>query len=127
MATGGTYWALPGVIATGDLSSYQYYVAIAASTASCVKIGATKATDPILGILQNDPTSGQAAEVAFMGVCLAKAEASVTYGDKLTVSSTGRVKTKAADADEIVGIALKASSSAGDLIPIMLARFEAAA
>jgi hypothetical protein len=127
MATAGAYWALPNVIATGSLASYQYYVVKAGSTAATVKVATTKATDAILGILQNDPASGEAAEVAFMGVCLALAEASVGYGEKLTCSSTGRVKKAASDGDEVVGVALKASGAAGDLIPVMLFRSEAAA
>jgi hypothetical protein len=117
------YQTIPGVIATGDLSSYQYYVVCAASTAGAVKVAVTAATDPILGVLQNDPASGEAALVAAQGVCWALAEASVTYGSKLTCSSTGRVKATTTDKDEIVGIALAASSAAGDMVPVLLSRF----
>ena len=93
MAIGGNYFTIPGIVATGDLSSNQYYIVKAGSTAGTVKVGATAATDPVLGVLQNDPTSGQAAEVACVGVCKVIAETSVSYGDQLTVSSTGRAKT----------------------------------
>lgn len=116
------YMTLPGLVATGDLSSKQYYVVKAASTAGAVKVATTPATDPILGILQNDPESGEPAEVAYAGVVLALAENSVTFGSVLTCSSTGRVKTTTTDGAEVVGYALKASTAAGDLIPVMLAR-----
>lgn len=123
MAIYGDYFTIPGVVATGDLSSSQYKVVIAASTAGAVKVGATAASDAILGILQNDPTSGQPAEVACVGVCKAAGETSISYGSKLTVSSTGRVKATTTDKDEVIGIALAATSTAGDIIPVLLSRF----
>ena len=118
----GQYWTIPGVVATGDLSSYQYYVVKHASTAGACKVATTAATDTLMGILQNDPTSGQAAEVAYTGIAYALAEASVTAGSAVTTSSTGRVKTTTTDLDQIVGFALAASSSAGDKIPVQLLR-----
>jgi hypothetical protein len=125
MSTGGKYLSLPGLTATGDLSSKQYMVVQAASTAGAVKLATTAATDLLLGVLQNDPTSGQAAEVAFAGVCQALSEDSVTFGSYLTCSTTGRVKTTTTDGDEIVGFALRAGD-AGDKIPVMLKRCERA-
>lgn len=116
------YETLPGLVATGDLSAKQYFVVKASSTAGAVKVATTPASDAVLGILQNDPKDGEAAEVAFSGVVLALAENSVTFGAKLTCSSTGRVKVTTTAGDEVVGIALKASTAAGDLIPVMLAR-----
>lgn len=123
MAIYGNYFTLPGLVATGDLSANQYYVVKVASTAGAVKVAGTKATDLLLGILQNDPTNGQPAEVAWGGICLAAAAASVTYGCKLTCNSTGQVAATTTDKDEIIGIALKASVSAGDIIPVALSRF----
>jgi len=122
-AHGGKYFDIPGFVATGDLSSNQYYVVKHASTAGACKLATTAATDTVLGILMNDPTDGQPAEIAHVGVCMAAAEASVAVGNPLTCSSTGRVKATTTDKDEIVGLALKASASAGDLIPIALHRF----
>lgn len=117
------YQTIPGLTAYGDLSSYQYYVVEATSTAGQVKVATTAATDPILGILQNDPASGEAALVASQGICYALAETGVTYGAPLTCSSTGRVKASTTDKHEIVGFALAASSAAGDMIPVLLSRF----
>jgi len=122
-AHGGKYFDVPGFVATGDLSSYQYYIVKHASTAGACKLATTAATDTIIGILMNDPTDGQPAEIACVGVCMALAEASVAVGNPLTCSSTGRVKATTTDKDEIVGFAVKASAAAGDLIPIILSRF----
>ena len=124
MAIYQDYGTLPGLVAGGDLSSSQYLVVKVASTAGAVIVGATKASDLLLGILQNDPAEGYAAEVAAWGVCKAKAAASVTYGSKLSCNSTGQVVSTTTDKDEIIGIALKASSTtAGDIIPVLLTRF----
>jgi len=120
MATGGHFFtANVGLNATGDLSSYQYYVVKHASTAGQVKLGAA-VTDALVGILQNEPAGGEAAQVAVIGVCKAAAEISVGAGSYLTVSSTGRVKATTTDLDYTVGQALEASSSAGDIIQIVV-------
>ena len=121
MATGGNYFTIPGVVADATMAAKQYYVVKAASTAGEVKVAGTAATDGILGIVQNDPIADQEAEVAAVGICKAAAEASVSYGDYLTTSTTGRVKATTTDGDSLVGIALEASSSAGDIIRIALA------
>jgi len=118
------YWSLPGLLANATCT--QFKVVRACTTAGYVTNCTTRATDALLGILQNDAANGEPAEVAFTGVCMALSEASVGYGDKLTGSATGRVKSRQANADEIIGIAL-AAGDAGDLIPVMLSRFEAAA
>lgn len=118
------YMTLPGLVAAGDLSSKQKYVVRAASTAGAVKVATTPASDKILGILMNDPADGEPAMVAHVGVVHALAESGVGYGDKLTCSSTGRVKTTSTTGDEVIGIALAASGAAGDVIPVALARSE---
>lgn len=111
---------IPGLVATATLAAKQYYVVQASSTAGECKVGATAATDPILGIVQNDPAAGEVALVQYDGIAKAAAETGVTFGSSLTVSSTGRVTTTTTDGDRIVGIALAASSAAGDLIQVAL-------
>ena len=115
----GGSWFGPtvGLVATGDLSSNQYYVMKFGSTAKTVKVAAA-VTDALAGILQNEPASGEAAQVAGLGYCLAAAEASVTQGSYLAVSSTGRVKSTTTNLDYIIGTAQEASVSAGDVIQI---------
>ena len=124
MAWGGSYTTIPGVVATATFASKQYYVVKASSTAGEVKVADTAASDHVLGIIQNDAAAAQEAEVACAGVAKAAAEASVAYGDALTTSSTGRVKTTTTDGDQIVGIALAASSSAGDVIPVLISLYK---
>ena len=62
--------------------------------------------------------------MAYSGICKVLAETSVTYGSEVTVSSTGRAKTTTTDGNRIIGIALEASASAGDLIRILLCRHD---
>ena len=120
MATFGKYESIPGLLAGESLAAKQYYVVKAASTAGEVVSGDTAATDPILGIVQNDPADGEPADVAFLGICKAAAETGVTYGSSLTISATSRVTKTTTDGDRIVGIALEASSTAGDIIRVLL-------
>jgi Uncharacterized conserved protein (DUF2190) len=119
MSSGGRYETIPGLVATSTLASYQYYIVQASSTAGEVKLG-TSATSLILGVLQNDPGAGEAAEIAFSGIAKAVAEASVTFGSYLTCSSTGRVKSSSTSGNFIIGKALEASAAAGDIISVML-------
>jgi len=120
MATFGQYWSIPGLAATGSLASYQYYIVMAGSTAATVKVATTPATDDVLGVLQNDPASGEAAVVAFAGIAKVAAETGITYGNRVTCSSTGRAKATDTDGHRIVGVALESSSTAGDIIRVAL-------
>lgn len=119
MASFGEYRTIPGLIATATFASKQYYLAKASSTAGEVKPG-TSATSAVLGVVQNDAAAAEVAEVAFDGIVKAAAETSVSYGDALTCSSTGRVKATTTNGHRLVGFALEASSSAGDIIRVAL-------
>jgi len=121
MAQGGTWFGpTVGLVATGSLTTKQYYVMKFGSTANTVKTGSA-VTDSLAGILQNEPASGEAAVIAGFGYCKAAAEASVTQGSYLACSATGRVKTTTTNLDYIIGVAMEASSSAGDIIEINVA------
>jgi hypothetical protein len=114
------YITLPGLTASATLAAKQYYVVKMASTAKQVIVGAA-ATDAVIGVVQNDPAAGEEALVAIAGACKAAAEASVSAGDFVASSTTGRVKTTTTGNDDYVGKAIEASSAAGDIITIILA------
>lgn len=118
MATYGVYWGIPGLVASGTVT--QYKIVKAATTAGAVVLAAAQ-TDKILGVLQNDPASGQEADVAVMGIVKCLAEASVAAGDHVAASTTGRAKTTTTGNDHTLGIALDASAAAGDLIRVAVA------
>ena len=121
MAQGGTWFGPAGFIATADYRTKQYYVVKHASTAGEAKL-ASGTDDELLGILQNEPNTDEAALIANVGNCKAAAEASVTAGCALTASSTGRVKKTTTDKHKVIGYALEASTTAGDIIQINVVR-----
>ena len=121
MATFGRYVSIPGLVATSTFAAKQYYLAKVSSTAGAVK-PASSATSVIVGVVQNDAAANEVVDVACNGLAKAAAETSVSYGDALTASTTGRVKTTTTNGHAIVGFALEASSSAGDIIRVLVSR-----
>lgn len=121
MAYDSGYNTIPGLVATGDLSSSQYKVVKLASTAGAVKVAAA-ATDAAVGILYNEPASGEPALVAYGGVVKVLSEASVTAGSYVAPSTTGRAKITTTGNDDVFGQALTAGD-AGDIISVLWMRF----
>lgn len=117
MATYATYLDIPGFVAVASLASNQYYIVQLASTAGQVKL-ATSGTSKIVGVVQNDPIAGGVANIAYAGVFKVAAETSVSIGDFVTSSSTGRAKTTTTGGNTIIGKALDASGTAGDIIRV---------
>lgn len=106
--------------ADGDLSSSQYCAAKAGSTANTVAL-ATSKNDKIIGIIQNDPTTGKAVDLAVSGATKMKAGAAITAWDQVTIDTSGRAITaNAAAKDVVVGIAIMAATALGDIITVLL-------
>lgn len=73
-----------------------------------------------LGVLQNKPQEvGSDAAVAIGGVSMVESGGACGVGP-VKVDNTGRVVTGVAGTDKIAGIALKAATAAGQLIPVVL-------
>ena len=108
-----------GFVATGDLSTKQFQPVKPGSTAGTVKV-AVAVSDKAIGILMNDPTSGQAAEVIVLGNAKAKCAVNSTVGGFLTPNSTGYLKPAATANDRIVAIALEACAVAGNIHPVFV-------
>ncbi len=88
------YMTIPGAIAGGDLSTNQFYAVQLSTALNNEVIAITATANRPIGILQNNPnTSGQAAEVAIVGVCKAQFGGTVGRGDPLGVSAAGRLVT----------------------------------
>lgn len=124
MATGnfGWYATLPGFVASSSLASSQWCPVKLSSTAGYVT-ACTANTDVALGILMNNPGTGEVAEIAVLGVVKAKAEAAVNAGSYVCPSTTGRVVTTTDANDDVLGVAVEAAGAAGDLVTIILAHF----
>lgn len=104
-------------VAGADLSGSQFY-AVKITAARTVGLANTGG-EQIYGILQNKPTTGQAADVGFLGVSKAAAGAAIAAGAALTTDTTGRLIT-ATSTTHRVATALEAATAAGQLITVMV-------
>ena len=112
---------LPGLAAGADLSAQQFRgVKLTAANT----VGAIAAdTDAVLGVLQNNPTAGQTAEVMTVGVTRMAASAAIAVGAPVGVAADGRAVTRALGTDttkHVIGTALEAAAAAGDIIAVYI-------
>lgn len=99
-----------------DLSSKQYYfVKLNASGKAIVCAGVT---DKPVGVLQNDPTSGQAAEVVVVGLTKVSTNAALAIADLIGTSADGQAAAYVAGTDTtkyVVGTILVTSGGADEV------------
>src|SRR5512145_140025 len=114
----GEYITIPGLVAGASLAAKQYTPVLLSSTAARTVLSSTVTTRPTIGILMNDPASGEEAEVAVLGVVKAVAGTStITRGLSLSANTTGVINVTAG---KIFAVAIDAPSAKGDLIMIAL-------
>lgn len=100
--------------ASADLSAKKYYFVKLHTTVDQVAVCAA-ATDKPIGVLQNNPTSGQTAEVMMLGISKVNSDAALSIGDLIGTAADGQAdaKTPGTDTTEyVVGIVLVASAAA---------------
>lgn len=120
MSVYGDTITLPGLTAGVTLAAAQYKVVKFASTASAV-IAVAATTDAAIGILQNDPTAGQAAEVAALGVAIGLAGANdIAVGEFLGYNTTGQLVDHTTDNRRVIARALTPSTAVNDEIRVLL-------
>ena len=78
------------------------------------------ATDLILGVLQNNPASGEMATYRFGGTTKVKAGGTIAIGDWVTTASDGEAVATTTDGDIVIGKALQAGVDQ-DIIEVQLA------
>lgn len=101
--------------AGADLSAKQYYF-VKISNGTVVVAGDG---EHAIGVLQNKPESGRAANVCVAGVTKVAIGATVAAGAAIASGSTGAGKT-AASTNIILGTNLAtASAASGDVIPVL--------
>ena len=106
--------------AGADLSSKQYTFVKLSGTGV---ISAAAATDVVIGVLQNAPTSGKTAEVAVDGITKLKASAAISVGALVGTTSTGLAVALTAGTDTtkyVFGQAITAASAASDIITVAI-------
>jgi len=112
------------VSACGDLSSYQYRFVAPAATAKRVQLGSGASAPAPLGVLQDDPVSGEDGTVRVLGTTKLYVDAgtAIAYGDWLTAGSDGQGVVSTGSV--FAAMAMEAvSSGSGVLIEAMLFPF----
>ena len=126
MATESAFVFDDSYLAVADLSSSQFYV-IASTAKNTAAIctassGSITVTGRALGILQNAPTSGHAAQVRLLGrsKAVASSTASISFGAFVAATTAGTLTT-ATTGMWVLGTARSASTGAsGQLIEVDL-------
>ena len=107
-----------------DLSDYQYY-AVYLSADNTVKVCTTSHVDAI-GVLQNDPESGEEAVVRALGSTKVKVGEAITAGKRCYVDTDGMVMEENAAAQtevRMIGIMLADAGADGDIAEMFLMHF----
>lgn len=117
MASDHVTFTLGNLTVGSDTTTSRYLLVKVASTAGQVKVS-DAVTDKCLGVLYNEPKSGQAAEIAAGGVVKIKAGGSVTFGAYVGPHTNGTIVAKTTDGNKAVGLALQAADS-GDIIDVL--------
>lgn len=103
--------------AGADLSDYQYCFVYLSAADTVTYTGAGEAP---IGILQNDPESGEDANVMLLGVSKLSMSAAVAVMAKVGSAASGQGVTMDAD-DEIYGaICLEAATDTDDEVDVLL-------
>ena len=118
-------YEIPGfkftLVAGADLSALQYHFVKLNSSGQAVPV--TAITDEPVGVLQNDPASGEEAEIMAFGISKLVADSAITTGDELGTSADGQADTIASGTDTTVykvGKALQDASGAGTVFAALV-------
>ncbi|CAB4194564.1 hypothetical protein UFOVP1264_19 [uncultured Caudovirales phage] len=127
----GSYTGVPGLPGSADPNNGKQYCFVKVTGAKTAGL-AVLATDNVIGVLQNKPQkTGAAATVGIFGVSFVVTGAGVSStniaaGDKVVSDTAGAAVKWTADSSYtttpkvVCGVALAASSVAGELIPVLL-------
>lgn len=122
------YQTIPGLVANSTgLATSQYKVVKLASTAGQVVLNATSVfqnstVQNFVGVLQNAPAAGEAAEVAFFGVAKLKVGTAIAIGEYVGCDSNslGADAGQGTDNTDYVARALEAATAANDIITVFV-------
>ena len=104
-----------------DLSAKQYHF-VKLNAANSVHVCDT-ATDQILGVLQNAPASGEAANVMILGISKLTASAAIAAGANLSCDADGKAVTVTVGSDVttyVGAVALEAASAEDEVISCLI-------
>lgn len=107
--------------AGADLSAKQYYFVKLDNAGKAVVCSGV--TDKPVGVLQNNPTSGQAAEVVVVGLTKISSDAALAIADQIGTSADGQAAVYVSGTDTtkyIVGTVLETSGAAGVINSVLV-------
>lgn len=116
MATEGARILVPGLIAGADLSAAANQYKFVELTAAYTVNICDATTDRVIGVLQNRPKSGEAAEVCVFGLTKVNSDAALSVGNQIGTAADGQAAAYAPGSDTtkyIVGVVVEASGAAG--------------
>ena len=117
----GIYTGVPLQPGSPDPHYAKQYCFVKLTGALTAGLAVTKATDMVIGVLQNKPQgTGHAATVAIHGVSLVQSGEDVAAGDKVAFDTAGRAITYTGTGDQLVGVALTACAAENQLISVLL-------
>lgn len=117
MAFEGPQVKIPALIAGADLSAKQFH--FVKLSADKTVIACSAATDKPIGVLQNAPISGAAAEVCGFGVTKLVGDADLDAGQLIGTSADGQGDVKIAGTDTteyVVGAVIVGNTTAGGIV-----------
>lgn len=121
MAQEGPQTRVPGVVAGADLRTHQYkFVKLSASNTVVL---CAAVTDIPIGVLQDTPNTGQAANVCMSGETKLASGAALAAGAAIGTAADGRGAAYVAGTDitkYLVGQVLVASAGAGELATVLI-------
>jgi hypothetical protein len=118
MATSNSVNTLGDLTASADLRTSQF---LAVRITGSRTVGLISASTQVpIGILQNKPNTGEAAEVAISGKVKAIAGAAITAGAEVMVNASGQVITAATTGNRAFGVAVSTAAGANELVEILL-------
>lgn len=100
--------------AGGNLSAKQYHIVRASAAGKC-DLGSVQTDTALMGVLQNDPQSGEFAAVADFGTSKIVAGGAVTNNALISCNSAGRAL-DAASGNMVIGRALEAATTDGEIV-----------
>lgn len=119
MAIENLSFVIGHLAAAADYSTTGQYRGMVASTAANhTAVLASVAGQSIIGVLRNEPESGEACEIVESGIAKVILGGTVTRGDRLSVNSAGAFVT-ASGSGSIAGIALESGAS-GNIVSMLI-------
>jgi len=107
--------------AGADLRTKQYYILYLSGDQT---VSVSGSNGKAIGVLQNEPNSGEAAQVRVSGTTkVIASDTSIAAGDYLTSDGNGKAEEADANNEFCIGMALEAVDTGDDIIEMLIDRF----